>query len=80
MAAPTWQDFLVRDPRICGGQICAKGTRVPVTVILASLAEDAAFEELLHSYPSLRREHITAALAYAAELAREESLLPLQST
>lgn len=79
MPAPTWQDFLGRDPRVCGGQICAKGTRVPVTVILDSLAEGATSQEILSSYPTLQREHITAALSYAAELAREESLLPLQA-
>ena len=34
-------------------------------------------DEILKSYPSLQPEHIDAAIAYAAELAREESLLPL---
>jgi uncharacterized protein (DUF433 family) len=73
-----WQDFLSTDPRICGGQVCAKGTRVPVTVILDNLAEGTTHDEMLRSYPTLRREHIDASLAYAAELAREESLIPLQ--
>jgi len=50
---------------------------VLVTNILDSLAEGASREEILKSYPSLRPEHIDAAVAYAAELAREESLLPL---
>ena len=72
-----WQEFLISDPPICGGQLCAKGTRVPVTVILDSIAEGSTREQILFSYPSLRAEHIEAALAYAAELAREESLLPL---
>ena len=64
----TWQDFLSSDPQVCGG-ICALGTRVPVTVILDSLAEGASKEDILASYPSLRLEHINAALGYAAELA-----------
>jgi uncharacterized protein (DUF433 family) len=50
-----------------------------VTNILDSLAEGASREEILRSYPSLRPEHIAAAMAYAAELAREESLLPLRA-
>lgn len=79
MPGTPWQNLLVRDPRICGGQICAKGTRVPVTVFLDSLAEGATGDEILRSYPSLQQEHITAALAYAAELVREESLLPLHT-
>jgi len=73
-----WQDFLGRNADVCGGEICAAGTRVPVTVILDSLAEGSTAQEILHSYPSLRAEHIDAALAYVAELAREESLIPLR--
>jgi uncharacterized protein (DUF433 family) len=72
-----WRQHLVSDPAICHGQLCAAGTRVLVTNILDSLAEGASREEILGSYPSLRPEHIDAAVAYAAELAREESLLPL---
>jgi uncharacterized protein (DUF433 family) len=48
-----------------------------VTNILDSLAEGSSTEEILTSYPSLKPKHIEAALAYAAELAREESLLPV---
>ena len=75
---PAWRDHLVSDARICGGQLCAKGTRIPITVILDNLAEGNDREEILRSYPSLTHEHLDAALAYAAELAREESLLPLR--
>ena len=74
-----WQEFLSSDPSVCGGEICAAGTRVPVTVILDSLAEGASKEEILASYPSLRNEHVKAALAYAAELAHEERLVPIRS-
>jgi uncharacterized protein (DUF433 family) len=74
-----WHQLIASDPAICHGQLCAKGTRVLVTNILDSLAEGASRDEILVSYPSLRPEHIDAAMAYAAELAREESLLPLSS-
>lgn len=73
-----WRDHLASAADVCQGQLCAKGTRVLVINILDSLAEGASREEILRSYPSLRREHIEAAMAYAAELAREESLLPLR--
>jgi uncharacterized protein (DUF433 family) len=75
-----WRNHLSSDPQVCGGQLCARGTRVFVTNILDSLAEGATREEILRSYPSLVPEHIDAALAYAAELAREESLLPLRAS
>ena len=73
-----WQEFLESNPDISGGEICAAGTRIPVTVILDSLAEGSSKEEILNSYPSLKPEHIEAALAYAAELAHEERLLPIR--
>ncbi len=74
-----WQEFLSSSPQICGGEICATGTRIPVTVILDSLAEGATKDEILTSYPGLRVQHINAALAYAAELAHEERLVPIRA-
>jgi uncharacterized protein (DUF433 family) len=72
-----WRDYLTSDPQVCHGQLCARGTRVLVTNILDSLAEGLSHEEVVRGYPTLRAEHLHAAIAYAAELAREESLLPL---
>jgi uncharacterized protein (DUF433 family) len=74
-----WRQHLTSDPKVCQGQLCAKGTRVLVTNILDSLAEGASRDEILRSYPTLQPVHIEAALAYAAELAREEVILPLRS-
>ena len=71
-----WRKHLHAKASICGGQLCAKGTRIPVTVILDSIAEGATRAEVLKSYPALNTTHISAALAYAADLAREESLVP----
>ena len=76
----SWRRHLASDPRVCGGQLCAKGTRVFVTNILDSLAEGASRDAILRSYPSLKPVHIDAAISYAAELAHEESLHPLRSS
>jgi uncharacterized protein (DUF433 family) len=73
----TWRDYLSSDPKVCHGQLCANGTRVMVTNILDSLAEGSSRDDILKSYPSIKPEHVDAALAYAADLAREESLLPV---
>jgi uncharacterized protein (DUF433 family) len=73
-----WREYLSATPDVCGGQLCASGTRILVTNILDSIAEGATESEILRSYPSLKPEHIHAALAYAAELAHEESLVPLR--
>jgi len=65
-------------PHICHGKPCIKGTRIMVTVILDNLAEGATPEEIVKNYPPLTIEDVKAAIAYAAELAREEELLPLR--
>ncbi len=66
-----WQNYIVVDPGICHGKACFKGTRIMVSVILDNLAAGLSTDEILRSYPSLGREAVNAALAYAAALARE---------
>ncbi|MCX7681848.1 MAG: DUF433 domain-containing protein [Anaerolineae bacterium] len=66
-----WQDYIVVDPAICHGKACIKGTRIMVSVILDNLAAGLSPDEILHSYPSLSREAVQAAITYAAELTRE---------
>jgi uncharacterized protein (DUF433 family) len=66
-----WQDYISVNPAIMHGQACIHGTRVPVSVVLANLAEGLTPEEIIRSYPSLTPVAIQAALAYAAELAQE---------
>lgn len=68
-----WRKYLVSRRDVAGGQLCAKGTRVPVAVILDSLAEGATDQEIIGSYPSLKTAHIRAAIAYAAVLARQQN-------
>jgi uncharacterized protein (DUF433 family) len=52
-----------------------------VSVILDNLAAGIPHAEILASYPSIREADIQAALAYAAELAREGTAeLPLERT
>ena len=66
-----WREHIQVDPRIMHGTACFTGTRVPVSVVLDNLAVGESAARILEQYPTLRAEHIPAALAYAAELARE---------
>jgi uncharacterized protein (DUF433 family) len=66
-----WRERISVDPEVCHGKVCIKGTRVMVSVILDNLAAGETVEDILKSYPTLQREDIGAALAYAAELARD---------
>jgi uncharacterized protein (DUF433 family) len=50
-----------------------------ISVILDNIAAGIDVDELMASYPSLKREDINAALGYAPELAREGTInLPIE--
>lgn len=69
-----WQNHITVDPEVCHGQACLKGTRILVTVVLDNIAAGIPHEDLLRDYPGLTHDGIRAALAYAAELAKERVL------
>ena len=66
------------NPKVCHGQACIKGTRIPVHLLLRMLANGDTIEDLLAEYPSLTREDILACFDYAAALA-EEQVTPLEA-
>jgi len=72
-----YQQHIVRDPKVCGGEPVIKGTRVTVRTVLASLAEGAKTEEILEDFPTLKEEDIRAVIAFAAASAEED--MPVQS-
>jgi uncharacterized protein (DUF433 family) len=72
-----WQARIKIDPAIHHGDACIAGTRVPVSVIVGSVAEGDTWEEILASYPQLKREDIQAALLYAAEAVNRFEMIPL---
>lgn len=69
-----WKPHIATHPEIMHGAACLRGTRIPVSVVLDNLAAGEAPERILDQYPSLVPEHLRAALAYAADLARERIL------
>jgi uncharacterized protein (DUF433 family) len=69
-----WREYISVNPEIAHGQACFTGTRVPVSVVLDNLAAGLAAKDILKSYPSLSANAIQAAIAYAAELAREHTV------
>ena len=62
---------VVVDPAVCAGKPCIRGTRIYIAIILDALAEGLSPNDVIAHYPSLKLEDIHAALAYGAELARE---------
>ncbi|YAF96122.1 MAG: DUF433 domain-containing protein [Nodularia sp. CChRGM 3473] len=73
-----WQERISINHQVCHGKPCIKDTRIMVSVILDNLADGLTFEEIVKDYPPLTLEDIKAAIAYAAQLTREEELLPLR--
>jgi uncharacterized protein (DUF433 family) len=74
-----WRQRISVDPAVCHGKPCIKGTRIMVSVILDYLTADEPVLEILRQYPTLTREDVRAAVAYAAWLAREEEQHPLRT-
>jgi uncharacterized protein (DUF433 family) len=77
MSRTNWQNFVTIDPEIHHGEPCIKGTRVPVALLVGSIADGMTIEEVVIEYPQITREAVQAALAYAADVIRQEILLPL---
>jgi uncharacterized protein (DUF433 family) len=74
-----WQDRIVVKPDLHHGDPCIKGTRVPVSIILGSLADGLTATEILTAYPQLTTDDVRACLAYAAEAIKHEIMAPLPS-
>jgi uncharacterized protein (DUF433 family) len=70
-----WRDRITSDPAVLVGKPVVKGTRISVELILGCLANGWAYEQILDSYPHITREDILAALAFAAEMMRDEQYI-----
>ncbi|NLX14028.1 MAG: DUF433 domain-containing protein [Phycisphaerales bacterium] len=75
--ATDWRERIRSDPAVHHGDPCVGGTRVPVSVIVGSVADGDTFEQIMRSYPQLAREDIQAALLYAAEAVNRFDLVPI---
>ncbi len=62
------------DPNTQHGKPCIKGTRIPVYVILESLASGMPHDEIKREYGPLSDDDIQACLYYAALLADEQDI------
>jgi uncharacterized protein (DUF433 family) len=71
-----YTQYILRDPKICGGEPVIRGTRVTIRTILASLAEGATIEEILKDFPTLTEKDVRAVIAFAAASAEEDLPTP----
>ncbi len=66
MSRIEWQDHIILDPHIHHGDPTIKGTRIPIAMIIGSLADGLTPADIQAAYPQLTVTDIHAALAYAA--------------
>ena len=72
-----WREYVVADPQVMLGKPVVQGTRITVELILERLAAGETTDDLLVAYPHLSRSAIQAALAYAAETLRADTIITL---
>lgn len=59
------QESVVADPDIMGGELCMKGTRMPVYMVAAMEKAGTSIEDMIQNYPSLTPELIKNARIFA---------------
>ena len=77
MGRVRWQERIVIAKDLHHGEPCIKDTRIPVAMIVASLADGMTSGEIIKEYPQLSDLDIRAALAYAADVIHQDVLAPL---
>ena len=73
--ANDWRERIVADPQVMLGKPVVRGTRITGELILEKLAAGESVDDLLVAYPRLARDDVQAALAYAAETLRSETIV-----
>jgi uncharacterized protein (DUF433 family) len=69
-----WHDRILSDPHVLRGKPCIKGTRIPATLVLGSLAAERGTDAILKEFPDLTSADVVACLDYARELADFEAV------
>lgn len=72
MVAHGYEERIVVDQEICGGEPIFKGTRVTLRTVLGSLVAGDSAAEILADFPALKLEDVQAAIAFAAASAEED--------
>jgi len=67
---------IIVDSKVCFGKPCIKGTRFPVSSVLAYLSGGMTMDELTAEFPRISREDILEALSFSAYMMNER-IIPL---
>jgi uncharacterized protein (DUF433 family) len=69
--------YIDTNPKIMMGKPVIKGTRITVELILQKLSNGESIEDILEAHPRISREHIYAALAFAAQSLNGDEIYPI---
>lgn len=59
-----YQKYIERNPDIMQGKPIIKDTRITVELIMRKLANGYNIDDLLQSYPHIKKKHVLAALEF----------------
>jgi uncharacterized protein (DUF433 family) len=71
-----YRDRITIEPDKRGGKPCIRGMRITVYDVLGYPASGMTEDEILRDFPSLERDDIRAALAFAADFDRRLQAVP----
>ncbi|MBO9201504.1 MULTISPECIES: DUF433 domain-containing protein [Niastella] len=71
-----YKDYIESNAAIMLGKPIVKGTRITVALVLKKMSEGATAEDLIAAYPQLTFASISAVLAYASDMAANETIIP----
>jgi uncharacterized protein (DUF433 family) len=66
--------WIVRDPDLLGGKLAVRGTRLPVSLVLACLAEGMSTGEITDAYGAFPKEALLEIMKVASELTDSENV------
>ena len=70
------ENLIHSDPAIMMGKPVIKGTRITVELILEKLAAGETVDDILKSYPHLKKDGVLAAIAYASRVMKMDIVHP----
>jgi uncharacterized protein (DUF433 family) len=77
MSMTNWRERFVIDSAIHHGVPCIKGVRVPVSVLVGSIADGDSMSDLLTAYPHLSETDVHVDLRFAAKAVNHVGFIPL---
>ena len=67
---------IVSDPKVLFGKPVIAGTRISVELILEEIGAGSSVDDLLQAYPHLTRDQVLAAIRFAAQAIRNDTVYP----